>query len=186
MKWHHRVSEEYYRTYRYFQMDLNSCKIAVTRKTNTEHVCRLVFFFLSEKVKWKNSRRWKEIASCEIWTHDPRITSAMPYHLAKQAIWWWCGIVTKRYDLYFGSCGHIGVWCLSKCSYDVIMSGGPLGDAPSIGVLCSVYKARCCRTSGLGKKQVSLRHKRTKATQQDLDNHILLYKTNGIDYVPHS
>ena len=33
---------------------------------------------------------------------------------------------------------------------------------------------------------MSLRHKRTKATQQDLDNHILLYKMNGIDYVPHS
>ena len=97
-----------------------------------------------------------------------------------------CGIVTKRYDLYFGSCGQIGVrWC-SQCSYDVIICGGPLGDAPSIGVLCSVYKARCCRNSGLGKKQVSLRHKRTKATQQDLSNHILLCKTNGIDYVPHS
>lgn len=94
--------------------------------------------------------------------------------------------MTKRYDLYFGSCGQIGVrWC-SQCSYDVIICGGPLGDAPSIGVLCSVYKARCCRSSGLGKKQVSLRHKGTKATQQDLDNHILLYKTNGIDYVPHS
>ena len=38
----------------------------------------------------------------------------------------------------------------------------------------------------LGKKEMSLRHKRTKATQQDLDNHILLYKANGIDYVPHS
>ena len=94
--------------------------------------------------------------------------------------------MTKCYDLYFGSCGHIGVWCLSKCSSDVIVSGGPFGDAPSIGVLCGVYKARCCRSSGLGKKEMSLRHKRTKATQQDLDNHILLYKTNGIDYVPHS
>ena len=94
--------------------------------------------------------------------------------------------MTKCYDLYFGSCGQIGVrWC-SQCSYDVIICGGPLGDAPSIGVLCSVYKARCCRNSGLGKKQVSLRHKRTKATQQDLSNHILLCKTNGIDYVPHS
>ena len=29
--------------------------------------------------------------------------------------------MTKCYDLYFGSCGHIGVWCLSKCSYDVIV-----------------------------------------------------------------
>ena len=94
--------------------------------------------------------------------------------------------MTKRYDLYFGSCGHIGVWCLSKCSYDVIMFGDPLGDAPSIGVLCSVYKERCCQSSGLWKKQVSLRHKRTKATQQDLDNHILLCRTNGMGYVPHS
>ena len=56
----------------------------------------------------------------------------------------------------------------------------------SIGVLCSVHKARCCRSSGLGKKQVSLRYKRTKATQQDLDNHTPLCRTNGVDYVPHS
>ena len=63
------------------------------------------------------------------------------------------------------------------------MFGGPLGDASSFGVLCRVYKARCCRGSGLG-KQVSLRHKRTKATQQDLSNHILLCRTNGMDYVP--
>ena len=84
----------------------------------------------------------------------------------------------------FGSCGQIGVrWC-SQCSYDVIICGGPLGDAPSIGVLCSVYKARCCRNSGLGKKQVSLRHKRTKATQQDLNNHILLCRTNGMGPTP--
>ena len=65
------------------------------------------------------------------------------------------------------------------------MCGGPLGDAPFIGVLCSVYKARCSRSSGLWKKQVSLRHKRTKATQQDLSNHIPLYKTDGIEDVPH-
>ena len=97
-----------------------------------------------------------------------------------------CDIVNKPYDLYFGPHGHIGVCCLSKCSYQVIMFGGPLGDASSIGVLRSVYKARGCRTSGLGKKQVSLSHKRIKATQQDLSNHILLYKTNGIDYGPHS
>ena len=66
------------------------------------------------------------------------------------------------------------------------MFGDPLGDAPSVGVLCSVYKARCCWSSGLGKKQVSLRHKRTKATRLDLDNPILLCNTNGIDYGPHS
>ena len=60
--------------------------------------------------------------------------------------------MSKPYGLYFGSCDHIrSGWC-SKCSYDVIMCGGPLGGAPSIGVLCSVYKARCCRSSGLGKK----------------------------------
>ena len=94
--------------------------------------------------------------------------------------------MSKSYDLYFGPCDHIGSgWC-SKCSYDVIMFGSPLGDAPSIGVLCSVYKARCCRSSGLGKKEMSLRHKSTKATQQDLDNHILLCRTNGMEYVPHS
>ena len=94
--------------------------------------------------------------------------------------------MSKPYGLYFGSCDHIGSgWC-SKCSYDVIMCGGPLGDALPAGVLRSVYKARCCRGSDVGKKEMSLRHKRTKATQQDLDNHILLCKTNGIDYVPHS
>ena len=94
--------------------------------------------------------------------------------------------MSKPYGLDFGSCDHIGSgWCL-RCSYQVIMFGDPLGDASSIGVLCSVYKARCSRSSGLWKKQVSLRHKRTKATQQDLDVHILLCKTNGIDYVPHS
>ena len=63
------------------------------------------------------------------------------------------GIVTKCYDLYFGLCDHIGVrWC-SKCLYNVIMCRGPLGDVLSIGVLCSVYKARCCRSSGLGKSK---------------------------------
>ena len=107
-------------------------------------------------------------------------------HSAKMPQYEFCDIVSKPYGLYFGSCDHIGSgWC-SKCSYDVIMCGGPLGGAPSIGVLCSVYKARSCRSSGLGKKEMSLRHKRTKATQQDLSNHILLCKTNGIDYVPHS
>ena len=33
---------------------------------------------------------------------------------------------------------------------------------------------------------MSFRHKRPKATQQDLGNHIQLCKTNGIGYVPHS
>ena len=97
-----------------------------------------------------------------------------------------CDVVTGCYDLYFGSCDHIGTrWCLRR-SFHVIMFGGPLGDALSFGDLCSVYKAGCCRSSGLGKKQVSLRHKRTKATQQDLGNHIQLCKTNGISYIPHS
>ena len=94
-----------------------------------------------------------------------------------------CGIVTKRYDLYFGSCGHFGIRWRSKCLDRVIMVGHPLGDAPSVGVLCSIDKARCCRSSDLGKKQVSIRHKRPKATQQDLSNRILLCKTIGIRYV---
>ena len=97
-----------------------------------------------------------------------------------------CDVVTKRYDLYFGSCDHIGTRRCLRCSFHVIMFGGPLGDARSLGDLCSVYKAGCCRSSGLGKKQVSFRHKRTKATQQDLSNHIQLCKTNGMGYVPHS
>ena len=51
---------------------------------------------------------------------------------------------------------------------------------------CVVYISEVLSEFGLGKKKMPLRHKRTKATQQDLDNHILLYKTNGIDYVPHA
>ena len=46
-----------------------------------------------------------------------------------------------------------------ECSFHVIMFVGPLGDALSFGGLCSVYKAGCCRSSGLGKKQVSFRHR---------------------------
>ena len=95
-------------------------------------------------------------------------------------------VVTKRYDLYFRSYDNIGTRRCLRCSYQVIMFGDPLGDVPSVRVLCSVYKARCCRSSGLGKKEMSLKYKRTKATQQDLDNHILLYKTNGIEDGPHS
>ena len=75
---------------------------------------------------------------------------------------------------------------IPKCSYQVITFGGPSGDALSHGNLCSVYNTRCLSELGPWKKQVSLRHKRTKATQRDLDNHILLCRTNGIDYVPHS
>ena len=63
-----------------------------------------------------------------------------------------CGVVTKRYDLYFGSCDHIGTRRCLRCLYHVIMFGGPLGDTMSFGDLCSVYKAGCCRSSGLGKK----------------------------------
>ena len=33
--------------------------------------------------------------------------------------------MSKPYDLYFGPHGHIGVWCLSKCSYGVIVFRGP-------------------------------------------------------------
>ena len=91
-----------------------------------------------------------------------------------------CDVVIKCYDLYFGSCDHIGTRWYLRCSFHVIMFGGPLGDALSLGDLCSVYKAGCCRSSDLGKKQVSFRHKRTKATQQDLSNHILEHRSNGI------
>ena len=63
-----------------------------------------------------------------------------------------CDVVTKCYDLYFGSCDHIGTRRCLRCSFHVIMFGGPLGDALSLGDLCSVYKAGCCRSSGLGKK----------------------------------
>ena len=79
-------------------------------------------------------------------------------------------------------------WTLA--SLKVLVSGDhgwwPTRRRGVVGVLCSVYKARCSRSSGLGKKQVSLRHKRTKATQQDLNNYILLCKKNGIGYVRYS
>ena len=68
----------------------------------------------------------------------------------------------------------------TECSFHVTMFVSPLGDALSLGDLSSVYKAGCCRSSDLGKKQVSFRHKRTKATQQDLSNHILEHRSNGI------
>ena len=94
--------------------------------------------------------------------------------------------MTKCYDLYLGHVIILESSVTPGCSFHVIMFVGPLGDALSFEILCSVYKAGCCRSSGLGKKQVSFRHKRTKATQQDLCNHILVHKTNGISYIPHS
>ena len=97
-----------------------------------------------------------------------------------------CDIVSKPYGYILGHVIILDQDGAQSVRTHVIMCGGPLGGAPSIGVLCSVYKARCCRSSGLGKKEMSLRHKRTKATQQDLDNHILLCRTNGMGYVPHS
>ena len=86
-----------------------------------------------------------------------------------------CGIVSKPYGLDFGSCDHSGSgWC----SYQVIMFGDPLGDAPSTGVLCSVYKARCSLSSIPAWEKASVPQTQiTDATQQDLDNHILLGKT---------
>ena len=95
-----------------------------------------------------------------------------------------CGVLAKIYILSHAII--LGSSVTPEYLYHVIMFGGPLGDALSLGILGSVYKAGCCRSSGLGKKQVSLRHKRTKATQQDLSNHILLSKTNGTSYDPHS
>ena len=73
-------------------------------------------------------------------------------NLAIEASYGICNVVAKRYDLYFGSFDHIGTkWCL-RYLYYAIMFVGPLGDALSLGDLCSVYKARCCPSSGLGKK----------------------------------
>ena len=66
---------------------------------------------------------------------------------------------TRNLHLYFGSCDLVGAMCHSECSFHVIMFGGPLGDALSFGDLCSVYKAGCCQSSDLWKKQVSLRHR---------------------------
>ena len=52
-----------------------------------------------------------------------------------------------------------------KCSYDVIMSGGPLGERRHES--CVAYiKRDVVGPRALGKKQVSLRHKRTKATHR--------------------
>ena len=49
--------------------------------------------------------------------------------------------MTKRYDLYFGSCDHIRVWCHLKYSYHVLMFGDPLGDTLSFRNMCSVHKS---------------------------------------------
>ena len=46
---------------------------------------------------------------------------------------------------------------------------------------CVVYiKRDVVGASGLGKKQVSFRHKRTKATQQDLSNYLFEHSSIGI------
>ena len=93
-------------------------------------------------------------------------------------------IVSKCYDLYFGSLldqdGAQSVRTMLSCS---ATHSGTRRPSES----CVAYiKRGVLGARALGKKQVSLRHKRTKATQQDLSNHILLCSTNGIDYVPHS
>ena len=115
-------------------------------------------------------------------------TDALPTELPKQCYNFVAFIYCNSWMIIpiFGSCDHIGTRGYLRCSFHVIMFVGPLGDALSFGILCSVYKAGRCRSSGLGKKQVSLRHKRTKATQQELSNHILVHNTNDIEYVRHS
>ena len=64
------------------------------------------------------------------------------------------------------------------------MFGGPLGDAPSIGVLCSYIKRGVVGARALGKRKCPSDTREPRPHEQDLDNHILLCKTNGIDYVP--
>ena len=66
------------------------------------------------------------------------------------------------------------------------MFGGPLGDAPSIGVLCSVYRAGFLSELGPWEKASFTQIQIARPTKQDLSNHILLCRTNGMDYVPHS
>ena len=67
-----------------------------------------------------------------------------------------------------------------ECSFHVTMFRAPLGDALSFGDLCSVYKAGCCQSFGPWEKASVAQTQRTKATQQDLGNHIQLCKTNGM------
>ena len=72
-----------------------------------------------------------------------------------------------------------------ECSFHVIMFVGPLGDArPS--ETCVAYIKR--NVVGVGPWEASgvFSTQRTKATQQDLCNHILVHRSNGIGYVPHS
>ena len=71
------------------------------------------------------------------------------------------------------------------CLFLMSILKGPLGDTLYFRDLCGVYKAGNSLGSGLGKKQVSLRHKGATATQQDFSNHILVHKTKGIEYVLH-
>ena len=62
-----------------------------------------------------------------------------------------------------------------------------LGDLFLVLESCVVYiKRGVVGARALGKRKCPSNTREPKATQQDLSNHILLYKTNGIDYVPHS
>ena len=63
----------------------------------------------------------------------------------------------------------------------ILLSGGTL----VLSVSCVAYIKRGVVGARPLKKQVSFTHKRTKVPQQDLDNYILLCRTNGMDYVPH-
>ena len=55
----------------------------------------------------------EDSASNRIRTDDLHITSVAPYQLGHRSKTARCDVVTKRYDLYFGSCDHIGVQCYS-------------------------------------------------------------------------
>ena len=102
---------------------------------------------------WNNLEdKTSKIGPTRIRTGVVRIRTESDDHYTMEPDCARCDVVTKCYDLYFGSCDHIGTRWYLWCPYYVIMFGGPLGDALSFGDLCSVYKAWCSRSSGLGKK----------------------------------
>ena len=73
-------------------------------------------------------------------------------------------VVTEPYALYFGL----------------------FAEALSVGVFVVYIKRGVVEAQALRKGQCHSETRRTKAAQQNLNNHILLCKTNGIGYVPRS
>lgn len=55
-------------------------------RKKTHYKWKLEVMWSKKIIKCTHHKNMLFLASCGNWTHDPRITSAMPYHLAKQAL----------------------------------------------------------------------------------------------------